>query len=269
VELEGHSNLGSPFGRDELPYEPIALEKASTAGGQIHGCQIRPDRALQEYLDASGLSRISNRLARTGAIDVIATAAPGIRDLLALGKIRQLEQSDDFDLIVVDAPAAGHAVTFLQAPSGLAESVPSGPVRQQADAVLEMFGDESRCQVVLVTVPEEAPVTEAIETAFTLEDRVGLHLGPIVVNACWPAIDGLEGAVERRDPSGEAERAAAFRLDRMASQAEELERLWAELPLTQIALPFLFTTALERHHLDELADTLDVQLDDLRLGETS
>lgn len=259
VELEGHSNLGSPFGLDELPYETATLDRIED-GGAIHGRQITPDRALQEYLETSGLSRISNRLARSSAVEVIATAAPGIRDLLALGKIRQLEQRAEHDLIIVDAPAAGHAVTFLQAPLGLSESASSGPVRNQADLVLEMFGDETRCQVILVTVPEEAPVTEVVETAYSLEDHIGIQLGPLVVNGRWSDIDGLENAVERRGDVGEAESAGRYRLDRIESQRSEIERLAGELPLPQVELPFLFTTAIGRTEIDLLAGALTEQL---------
>lgn len=264
VELEGVSSLAAPFGHEPLGYETVTIDEPNGAG-RLRARQITPDRALQEYLEGSGLSRISNRLARNGTVEVVATAAPGIRDLLALGKIRQLEQRPEADLIVVDAPAAGHAVTFLQAPSGLARSAATGPVRHQADLVLEMFADERRCQVVLVTMPEEAPVTEVIETAYSLEDRVGLKLGPVVVNACWTPIDGLAEAVASRTrlgvAPGPADEAAHYRLDRIAAQTMEIDRLSHELPLRQLRLPFVFSAALGRKELDQLADELVEQLD--------
>ena len=140
-----------------------------------------PD-ALDEYLRDNGFARIAKRLNRTGVIDMVGTAAPGIDDIVVLGKIKQLERSGDYDLIVVDGPAAGHAVTFLTSAAGLADSVRSGPVRAQADAVLELLHDPQRCQVVLVTLAETTPVNEVIETAFALEDQVGVQFGPVVVN---------------------------------------------------------------------------------------
>lgn len=264
IELEGHSNLAAPFGLSQLRYEATTLEEP-VAGGRLRARQITPDAALREYLDSSGLSRISDRMTRTGAVEVVATAAPGIRDLLALGKIRQLEQNTDHELIVVDAPAAGHAISFLRAAAGLARSTSTGPVRQQADQVLELLSDGRRCQVLLVTVPEESPVTEVVETAYSLEDQIGVSLGPLVVNSCWPGIDGLEWV----EPEGGTvpvkrnglEDAARFRLSRIAVQEAEIERLKAELPLPVIELPFLFTTSLDRGHLDHLADCLIAQLD--------
>ena len=261
VELEGHSDLGSAFGFHTLPYRASLLEEFD-GGGRVRGRQVTPDRALQEYLDRSGLAVISNRLARSGAVEVIAAAAPGIRDLLALGKIRQLEERRDADLIVVDAPAAGHAITFLRSPAALSTTTTSGPIRQQADLVLEMFADPARCQVLLVTTPEEAPITEVMETAYSVEDLVGLQLGPVVVNSCWPVIDGLAEAVERRrERSGAADRAARFRVDRIENQRHEIDRLRHELPLPRVELPFLFTTSIGRDHIETLATALAQQLE--------
>ncbi len=138
--------------------------------------------SLEEYLHDHGFKRIAKRLVSTGVIDVIGTAAPGIDDLVVLGKIKQLERSGRWDLIVVDGPAAGHAITFLTTATGLLDAVRGGPVREQAQDVLDMLADPERCQVVLVTLPETTPVNEVIETAASLEARVGVMLGPIVVN---------------------------------------------------------------------------------------
>ena len=149
---------------------------------------IAAPEALDEYLREHGFGRIATRLSKTGVIDVVGTAAPGIDDIVVLGRIKQLERSGDYDLIVVDGPAAGHAITFLTAASGLADSVRSGPIRNQADDVLEMLHDGSRCQVVLVSLPEATPVNELIETAYALEDQVGVQLGPVVMNGVDDAV---------------------------------------------------------------------------------
>ena len=117
-----------------------------------------------------------------------------------LGKVKQLERDGAADLLVLDAPAAGHAITFLQAARGLLDAVRVGPINTQAREVLEMLNDPARCQVVLVTLPEETPVNELIETAYSLEDKVGVSLGPVVVNGLYPEIDGLDA-----DPSAAAD----------------------------------------------------------------
>lgn len=263
VELEGRSNLGIPFGVEELTHRPATLIEPTSTTGRLRGSRLTPDQALGDYLVDHGL-RIGGRLAKFSAIELVTTTAPGIRDLLTLGKIRSLEQSDEDDLIVIDAPAAGHAISFLQAAAGMAASAPSGPIRDQADNALEMLGDETRSRVMLVTLPEETPVTELIETAFTIEDEVGVHLAPVVVNSVWPEIKGLEKAAaetgKRASEARETRRsAAAYRLARQEQQRSEINRLAAGLPLPQVELPFVFTTDLGRADLDALAEVFTEQ----------
>jgi arsenite/tail-anchored protein-transporting ATPase len=221
-----------------------------------------PD-ALDEYLRDHGFARIAKRLNRTGVIDVVGTAAPGIDDIVVLGKIKQLERSGDYDLIVVDGPAAGHAITFLMSAAGLADAVGSGPVRAQADDVLELLHDPERCQVVLVTLPETTPVNEVVETAFALEDEVGVQLGPVVVNGVdvgdpLPDDDAVRRAVadlDESDVEGLIE-AVAFRRSRRAMEAGEIARLRAELPIPEVTLPALRVAGLTSSDIEQLADAL-------------
>jgi anion-transporting ArsA/GET3 family ATPase len=219
--------------------------------GSVERRLLTPDAALAEYLSGHGLGRITRRLATSGAIDVVSTAAPGIRDLLVLGKVKQLERSGHHDLVVVDAPAAGHAVPFLAAPAVLHDLVAGGPVRSQADEVLELLADPARCSVLLVTLPEEAPVNEVTETAFHLEDRVGVKLGPVVVNGVRhadPALarDPAEAAAEAGARLSPAEldalrRAADTTTRRARRDRAQLDRLRRMLPLPQLVLPRLPT----------------------------
>jgi anion-transporting ArsA/GET3 family ATPase len=177
------------------------------------------------------------------------------------------------DLLILDAPAAGHAITFLQAARALLDTVRVGPINAQAKEVLEMLTDHERCRVVLVTLPEETPVNELVDTAFSLEDRVGVGLAPVVVNGMYDDIPGIAS-----DPSlaaeaagttlraGEAEalsKAAAFRADRTALQVEQVARLAEQLPLEQIRLPFVFTTEIGPAELEVLADRLLAAIEDL------
>lgn len=277
VEVEGSSGLPAMFGQGELGYEEAVL---SPGGGPEGAADVRArtltaDQALLEYLEDHGLSRISRRLVSSGALDVVATAAPGIKDILLLGKVKQLERAGVADLIVLDAPAAGHAITFLQSARSLIDTVSVGPINAQARDVLELLEDHRRCQVILVTLPEETPVNEAAETAFALEDRVGIGLGPVVVNGVYPPLPDLDaglaiGAVEAAERAGvslrpgEAEMldaAAHFRDDRTALQSSQAARLAALLPLPQLRLPFVFTTDVGPAELDLLAEALLAQIE--------
>ncbi|MDQ1394804.1 MAG: hypothetical protein QOG64_63 [Acidimicrobiaceae bacterium] len=269
VEVEGKSGLATAYGRREsLTYDEVVLAPGGGPDGaaDVRARTLTPDDALLEYLGDHGMRRVSKRLANSGALDVVSTAVPGIKDILVLGKVKQLERANTADLIILDAPAAGHAFTFLMSARGLLDAVTVGPIRAQATDVIELLSDPRRCQVMLVTLPEETPVNEVVETAYKLEDRVGVSLSPIVVNGMYPVLDGLDA-----DPAEAAAaaglqlsgselqsiaEAAEFRRIRQELQAEQVRRLAEALPLSQIRMPFLFTTDLRLAELDRLADSL-------------
>ncbi|MBO0713255.1 MAG: hypothetical protein J2P59_00765, partial [Acidimicrobiales bacterium] len=188
VEVEGRGGVAGALGHaGGLGYEQTLLVPSEGPGrGGISARTLTPDDALVDYLVEHGLERVSRRLRSSGVIDVVATAVPGLRDILVLGKVKALERAGVADLIVVDAPATGHALTFLTSAQGLLDAARVGPIRAQAGDVLELLGDPTRCQVVPVTLAEETPVNEVAETAYALEDRVGVKLGPVVVNGLYP-----------------------------------------------------------------------------------
>jgi anion-transporting ArsA/GET3 family ATPase len=267
VELEGKSGITTAFGRHgDLGYEEVLLAPAAAGNGPIRARRLTPDDALIEYLEDHGLKRVSKRLARSGILDVISTAIPGIRDVLVLGKVKQLEREKAADLILVDAPATGHAITFLTSASGMVSAARGGPLRTQAQDVVELLSDPARCRVILVTLPEELPVSETIESAFTLEDKAGVQLGPVIVNACDPDPVGLERpAAEVAAAAGltvAPERLAAleagrtFRLDRHAVSAEQIERLRRDLPLPHLLVQALDAPSIGPEQTRQLAAAL-------------
>jgi anion-transporting ArsA/GET3 family ATPase len=188
-----------------------------------------------------------------------------MKDILLLGKIKQLERAGEADVILVDTPASGHAITFLRSPRGLLDAVRIGPINHQAHEVLDMLTDPARCQVLLVTLAEETPVNETIETAFSLEDDIGVKLGPIVVNGLLPPIElpddvAAAAAAVGAHPTAalrEALAAAAhFRLDRAAMQAAQLARLSDGLPLPLLHVAHRFGAGLSPGDLQAMADEL-------------
>jgi len=262
VGLDDAGALPVLFGADvTFGYEEVLLYTGPA--GRVQGRVITPDDALLEYLMDHGLRRVAKRL--------VSTAIPGIREILVLGKVKQLERADSPELIVLDAPATGHAVRFLTSATGLMDAARGGPLRAQAAEVIEMLHDPVRCEVLLVTLPEETPVNELVETAFRLEDEVGVMLGPVLVNACYTPVAGVganwvadpetlaAAAGEPAIPAEEAGRlrgAAGFRAAREAVQAEQLDRLTANLPLPQLRLPYLFTPEVGPDQVELLAEAI-------------
>ena len=215
VELEGREGLSTAFGHDgPLDYAESVLRAAGATpdegdgdavvpAGAVRARTITPDDALLEYLADHGLGRVSKRLMASGIVDLVAGAIPGIRDILVLGKVKQIERNRVADVVLVDAPATGHTLTFLSSASGLLDAARGGPIRSQAADVVDLLSDPARCQVVLVTLPEEMPVNEVVDAAFALEDRVGVALGPIIVNGCYPPLsDGATAAAEAASEAG-------------------------------------------------------------------
>ena len=277
VEIEGKSGISRLFGHGPLKYDDQLLWTDPSGGdGRVQGRALTADHALVEYLRDHGLNRISKRLADSGALDIVTAATPGIKDVLLLGKVKQLERSAPTDLVIVDAPAAGHAISFLKSAQGLLNAIAVGPIETQAREVQEMLTDPSRCQVVLVTLAQETPMNEVIETAYQLEDEVGVKLGPVVINGLYPPLPGLETPLETavaeanaagwaisHDVKSQLGQAAEFRRERAAMQREQTERLHSTLPLPQMHLDLLFDTEFALPALETLAEILLREIDAL------
>ncbi len=265
VAVDGRPGMGPLLGGPSLDDTDRILQRVKGAG-QVRGRTIPAAQAFGDYLDLKGVGGLLRRAASATSLPMIAAATPGLEHLLVLGKIKELERARAADLIVVDAPPAGHAAPFLRSASGLSDVVQSGPIRDQAQEVVEMLRDPARCQAVLVTLPEVTPVTELLELAAELGDELGIALLPTVLNACWPERAGLMkspavaakaqnvklSAHDKRILDG----ATAFGRSRLEHQHEQLERLRGALDTPIVELPRLPTPSFGRNELSVLADAL-------------
>ena len=206
---------------------------------RVERLAITPGAALADYFDSLGLGRVSRRLLAAGIVDLVASTAPGIDDLLILGKIKQLEQTGDWDLIIVDGPPAGQAIGLLRAPLSLRQAVRGGPIHTQAIEILNMLADPARCRVMMVSTPELTPVSELIDTAFEIEDQIGVALGPVVLN-------GIDDESLPKNGNGNSELNEALLYRRNRQQRHELAcaLLTQKLPLPQLRLPRLSNSTL-------------------------
>jgi anion-transporting ArsA/GET3 family ATPase len=265
VAVDGRPGMGPLLGGREITDREHTLQSFG-GGGRIRARSIPADQAFGDYLELKGVGGILRRAASAASLPMIAAATPGLEHLLVLGKIKEMERDRDADLIIVDAPPAGHAAPFIRSASGLSDVVKSGPVLEQAQEVSEMLSDPQRCRAMLVALPEETPITEVIELAEDLGDDLGVGLLPLVVNGCWPERPGLDKtpAMAARSHklklSAEAkvalESAASFGRSRLEQQREQLRRLEAARPESVIALPRLATPRLDSSDLVVLADAL-------------
>jgi anion-transporting ArsA/GET3 family ATPase len=215
VEVEGRQGFYRTFGTHPWDYQ----EREFRSG--LWGAALDPADAVYEYLEMFyGLKRVQWFMERSNALDFVTTAAPGLRDLLLIGKIYEIEarRRDDgrrqYDLIVVDAPPTGRIVPFLEAPEGVTEIVRVGPIKRQAAQIREMLQNPARVQAVIVTLLEEMPVRETLEGVAALTNA-GISVGPVVANqVVRPRLDavrtdalaamGAEGLRERAEAGGAA-----------------------------------------------------------------
>lgn len=283
AEVDDKGTLPAIFGSEELGYEPREMCPG------IWGMRVIPEEALAEYLHVQyHMKRISKAFTSTHFVDYITTAAPGLKDILILGKIWYLEQDrttdQRFDTIVVDAPAAGHMLTFLSAPSGLSDALRVGPVQRQADWLVQMLHDPKRARVHLVTLPEEMPVSETLETSQALEERLGITQGPIFANAVYSELftsqeeKELRGTIDREALRKEGA-AVGLTLDdedfdalssyarflgaRRSIQERHLRKLRAGTTEQVIELPFLFSAGLALPDVENFADVIEEKVEKL------
>lgn len=166
------------------------------------------EASLREYLT---LQLRMPLLARLGPLartfDFVANAAPGVKEILVVGKLAYEVREGHYDLVVVDAPATGHVVGQLSAPQAINELVRVGLVRQQTDWMIEILTDPATTGVVVVAAPEEMPVTETLELLDRLRRDTDVDLAAVVVNRVLPELFGRreEDLFERlREPDGMA-----------------------------------------------------------------
>ena len=192
IEVEGRQAIAQLFDVPALPYEEQRL--ATTAGGgSLWGLAIDAEQAMIEYLDMFyGLKRSARGLKRMGAVDFVTTLAPGLRDVLLTGKVKESVTRTNpdghlaYDAVVLDAPPTGRIAKFLDATTEVANLTKFGPINRQSSGVIELLhGPQTAVHVV--TLLEEMPVQETLDAADELSS-LGFHLGVVAVNRVRPAL---------------------------------------------------------------------------------
>lgn len=156
---------------------------------QLWAMSMDTEASLKEYLSLHLkiplLSRVGP-LART--FDFVANAAPGVKEILVVGKLCYEVREQHYDIVVVDAPASGHIVGQLAAPQAIKDLVQVGLVRDQTGWMLDILGDPAQTGVVIVATPEEMPVNETLELAGRLGEQTSVDLAAVVVNRVLPEL---------------------------------------------------------------------------------
>jgi anion-transporting ArsA/GET3 family ATPase len=261
-----------------LEAEPTAFRPRQLAPN-LWGMSMDTEASLREYLSLNLHVPLVTRLGPLArAFDFVATAAPGVKEILVVGKLCYEVRERHFDLVVVDASASGHVVSQLTAPQAINDLVKVGLVRSQTGWMLSILSDPATTGLVVVATPEEMPVNETIELTERVQKETTVDLAAIVVNRvlpelfsrgeeevfdalCQPAQAAALGEAVGGDP-GPVLAAAQLAVTMRRTRAGHLERLRAgidaEVPLLYV--PYLFTRLHGRRATRQVAAALSAEL---------
>ncbi len=186
VEVEGRQGIAQLFDVPPLPYDEVKVATAE-GGGHVNALAIDIEAAFLEYLDMFyNLGLAGRAMRRVGAIEFATTIAPGLRDVLLTGKVKESAIRVDsakrpvYDAIVVDSPPTGRISRFLDVTKALSDLAKGGPVHSQSEGVVRLLHSEETA-IHLVTLLEALPIQETIEAITELEE-LGLPVGSVIVN---------------------------------------------------------------------------------------
>ncbi len=229
VAMTDQTGLALHLGRERLDYEAREIRPG------LHALAIHRPAALNEYLKVQlGVPKVTRMGPIARAFDALASTAPGIREVVTMGKVLWEVRRDAWDLVIADGPPLGQIGSHLRAPQTVTELVPVGKVRQQADWMIELLADPSVSAMLLVTLAEELPITETREALTWLEEHHVTGSPLVAANRILPALEATTKQINGAGPGPLREAAVMHQTLR-----EEQQKWLADLP-PDIQLPFLF-----------------------------
>ncbi len=224
VEMASPGGVATHLSSGPLDFEPRELRPG------LHAMRMVRSEALLEYLALQlklpGMGRFG---AVARAFDALATAAPAVREIITIGKVLWEVREDRWDMVVADAPPTGQIGSYVRAPISIAELVPTGRIRGQSAWMGETLGDPATTELLLVTLPEELPTTETVETMSWLAKEQLVPAPRIIANRVLPPIK------EKASPPGVPGEMVQLHRSLWKEQQTWLEKLPADLQI-----PFLF-----------------------------
>ncbi len=256
VEVDAKGDLTDQFEQGAVGFEPREIYPG------VFVMVMRTEESLKEYLKLNLRVPVLGRLGPLARVlDFVATAAPGVKEILTVGKVcwevrESIEGRADWDLVVVDAAATGHIIGQLDAPRAIQELVSVGTVRAQTDWMVDLLSDPELTALNVVATPEEMPVNETIELVERARAELRVPLGAVFVNRVLPelfthadeeAFEALRlpeatGVLTERVGSGATAvlEAARLAVSLRRTRAVHLTRLRETVDLPMVYLPYLF-----------------------------
>jgi anion-transporting ArsA/GET3 family ATPase len=264
VEVSAREDISRALGNSEEAGEHA--ERAVSEG--LDHISIDPQRAMEDYLRQQlPVGALAGLLSRSRIFTTLTAATPGMRELLTIGNVWELAAHErrtrrgarPYDLVVLDAPATGHGLAMLQAPSTFASVARVGPVAKQGRAIAEFLGDPRRTAVLAVSTAEEMAVSETLELRAQLREQMGADLVLAVVNAVVAhRFSERDRRTLRAAPPSPARHAALFSATWAREQRAQIARLRRGLQdVALVTLPFVFGSGVDQAALEQLSRKLE------------
>jgi anion-transporting ArsA/GET3 family ATPase len=268
VEVAARGDVSRALGTPEVAAAHAEGHPERAVSEKLYHLSIDPQGAMEDYLHSQlPVGALAVLLSRSRIFTTLTAATPGMRELLTIGKVWELAQPErrtprdarPYDLVVLDAPATGHGLALLRAPSTFASVARVGPVAKQARTIAGFLGDPRRTAVLAVSTAEEMPVSETLELRGQVQKQLGIDLSLVVVNAVVRhRFSERDERALRATPPSPARRAALFSAAWTRHQRAQMARLRRGVrgvPL--VRLPFVFGSALDRPALERLSRELE------------
>jgi anion-transporting ArsA/GET3 family ATPase len=248
-EVAAQENASRMFEHTTVGFHEVELEK------NLWVISIDPDESMREYvLLQLKVRAMRDMLFRSRIFNYLAAATPGLKELVTIGKIWELARLDRkakagrmYDTVIVDAPATGHGVGFLQTPRTFANIARVGPIHSQAQTLDNFITNHDNTGVAIVALPEEMPVNETAALEHDLVEEVGVAVDRVYLNGLYPErfskeeAEKLTALAAAEDGAARAAaRAALSEFGRARSQRAQLARLRRRVQAPVKTLPFLF-----------------------------
>jgi anion-transporting ArsA/GET3 family ATPase len=261
-EVGAQEHASRVLHRAEVGFHEVELED------NLWSISIDPDESMREYLLLQLKVRaMGDLLTRSRIFTYLAAATPGLKELVTIGKIWELAQPDrrvkkgrEYDLVIVDSPATGHGIGFLETPRTFANIARVGPIHAQAQTLNRYLTDHECTGAAIVALPEEMPVNESELLERELTENVGMTVDSVYMNGVYPErftdaeAERLAALPEKASSAARAAaRAATSEHTRARIHREQLERLQGLVSAPVKTLPFIFEPELGPGGLHALA----------------
>lgn len=216
--------LGAHLGRPRLEFKPTQIE------AHLSALAVERGKAMVEYLQIQvGLPSYATFAPAVRAFDALASTAPAIREIITMGKVLWEVKTGHWDLVVADGPPTGQIGSFLGAADAMAGIVSTGRIADQSAWMREIQMDPSASELVMVTLPEELPTTETVETLTAFAAKPVMGATSIIANRV------LDPLATDAIGTGAAAEAASLHRSLVSEQ-----QIWLEALPSRLQVPFLF-----------------------------